>query len=320
MKVLKKLICLLMVIVSLGTISACSKNDDVTNDQPEKNQGGGNNGTQEVYVSYTASEIMSVGSEFVYDFFDAVEEGGFDESVEDLNLLKMKVLFLNASKMLEEISEFEDLENGYTKIGNELVLLESDGPNSVKRFYYWFGAEDENGNSNVKIRIIFGYNGDQNAAYSYDFYEFLIQTNKKSNTISCDISIERSLISGENDSTGKYFCAELDGDIGSGNNAKYHCYQFERTEMIAENEQANFNNVMNFEQSKFDGVTEIQLRGSAATKALQTPNSEQSELVGVVVGNLGQRKRMMTKGGHMGLLEGASERLVEYVNFDVQII
>ena len=106
----------------------------------------------------------------------------------------LKVLFLNASKMLKEISDFNDLINGYTYFGNELDLDDEwETPNSVVRFYYAFGVEDGNGDSNVKIRIVFGYDDeDTDNTYSYDYYDFLIKTNKKRQYI---LSIHITLIS-----------------------------------------------------------------------------------------------------------------------------
>ena len=319
MRFIKRLICFIMIFVSIGAFSACSKSDNSA-DQPEINQGGGNEGGQTNYVSYTANEIIVLGSEFVFDFFESVDEGGFGKPVEDMNLLKMKVLFLNASKMINEVSNLDNLVSGYPLMGNEVDLSDDlSGPNSVKRFNFAFMAEDQDGNSNVKIRIVFGYNG-VSETYGYDYYDFLIQTNKKNNTISCDILIERSEIFGDNDSTGKYFCAELDGNINAGVDANYHCYYFERVEEILENEQANFNNIRNLEQSKFDGITKTYIDTTETTKALMKDSSEQSELVRVVVGRLGQRKRMMFNGGVMGIRADLSENLIEYVNGQVEII
>ena len=173
MKNFKRIFCFLLMFVTIGFFSACSKEKSPSNigDDSEISQGGGqsggNNGdsgsgdndeggSQEVYVPYTSKEIMSVGSKFIEGFFDDFEVDLTDEDLFDDNVNEARILILNTTKMLDYVSQIEDLRYGAFLKGNELVLDDYQGkPNAVSKFYVTFSDEDTNGNSSVKMKIVF---------------------------------------------------------------------------------------------------------------------------------------------------------------------
>ncbi len=342
MKNLKRILCFLLMIVSIGFFSACSseKTPPSTENPPSIDNGGGSSGgsegdngggetpsedepeveePEEVYVAYTSSEIMMVGSNFVADFFNAFRVNSTDEDLFDDNVGEMKILILNTSKMIETISEIQNLPYGYCVTGKPVTLEEYDGKvNKVERFYAKFVAEDVNGNSNVKLRIAFSYNG-LDYDYDYVYYDVSIETNKKQNTVSCEIGVELSAKKGADDSTGKYYNISLTGEIGSGQNCvNYNCSQFDRTDNNFI--KVDFNNVANLKQSKNVNGTKTYVGGQDAEILLRTSSSEQSSLVSLVVGNLNQGYKMIFRGDAMSTNSTLSSKLIAFVSVANKII
>ena len=340
MKNLKRILCFLLMFITFGFFSACSseKTPPVTETPPAIEDGGGSNGEnngndnggesgedegendepEEVYVSYTSSEVMMVGSNFVTDFFNALKVNASDDSKFDDNIGEMKILFLNTSKMIKSISEIENLPYGYCAAGKPVTLDEYEGKvNKAERFYAKFSAEDLDGNSSVKLRIAFSYN-ELDYAYDYVYYDIFIETNKKQNIVSCEIGVEWSAKKGTDDSTAKYYNISLSGEIGGGQNCtNYNCSQFDRTNN--DYLKVDFNNIVNLQQSKsvngtktYIGDTDID--STDAETLLRNSNSEQSALVSLVVGNLNQGYKMIFRGDAMATLSSLSNNLIVYVN------
>ena len=351
MKKFKRILCFLLMFVTMGFFVACSKGEPKTpsGDDSEMSQeqgggsgessggneggGSGESGTesggdedtedepQEVYVPYTSNEIMLIGSNFVDGYFDEFEADSTDEDLFDDNIDEMRVLFLNASKMIKKVSEIQGLVFGACMKGAELTLDSYEGkPNAVARFYVNFSQEDANGNSSVRIRILFSYK-DLSVDYDYDYYEMLIQTNKAKKIVSCEISVEKSSKKeGLNDSTARYFVAELNGGIDAErNDILANVYQFERTEKIETQTVINYNIIDNFVQSKFDGKTNFYVGGDDADLLLRNDSSSQSILVVQRAGNLSQGLKKIS-GGVFGTISGLSESLVVYVDAETEIV
>ena len=180
MKIFKRIICFLLLFVSIGVFSACSPKGDSGssgggNDLSQNdNNSGGDETQEEVYVAYTSSEILALGSEFVGEFFEEFEIDTTDEELFDDNISEMKILFLNASKMIKKISEMTNLPYGYCVNGQALNAEEYSGkPNQVARFYAIFSDEDDNGNASVRLRFGFSYDG-LDVSLDYDYYDILI--------------------------------------------------------------------------------------------------------------------------------------------------
>lgn len=336
MKNFKRILCFLLMFITFGFFSACSseKAPPEIESPPAIEDGGGSNDEdnggessededqddepEEVYVSYTSNEIMMVGSNFVADFFNALKVNSNDEDLFDDNINEMKILFLNTSKMIKSISEIKNLPYGYCAAGKPVTLDEYDEKvNKAERFYAKFSAEDSDGNSSVKLRIAFSYNG-LDYSYDYVFYDIFIETNKKQNIVSCEIGVEWSTKKGVDDSTAKYYNISLSGEIGGGQNCvNYNCSQFDRTN----NEflKVDFNNIANLKQSKnvngsktYVGDTDVD--STDAETLLRNSNSEQSALVSLVVGNLNQGYKMIFRGDAMATLSSLSNNLIVYVN------
>lgn len=362
MKKLKRIICFLLMIVSIGFFSACSKsetpppgggspetennggtngeeennndeNDDNENNNNDNNDNGEsgesgdgdnedeeNDEPQEVYVPYTSSEIMLVGSEFVGEFFNSYETDLTDENLFDDNIESMKILFLNASKMLKTISEIRNLPFNYCVKGKPVELENyEEQPNMVDRFEGTFSGDDANGNSSVKLKMAFSYN-EKNVTYTYDYYEFFIQTNKAQNKVSCEISVERSVENGTGNSVAKYYKIGLSGVIGGGDEcSSYNCYKFERTKLIEEKDQVNYNNIDSFEQSKFNG-SEKYVGSDEAEILLRNLTSNETILVGDTVKSLMQGYKTIFSGNPMQTLSTLSNSLIVYVNSETEII
>lgn len=348
MKNLKRILCFLLMVVSFGFFSACSseKNPPATETPPSIENGGGSesggensggdNGEsgedggqegeepEEVYVAYTSSEVMMVGSNFVADFFNAFKVNSSDQDLFDDNVGEMKILFLNTSKMIKTVSETENLPYGYCATGKSVSLEEYDGKvNKVERFYAKFIPEDVDGKSSVKLRIAFSYN-ELDYEYDYVYYDVLIETNKKQNNVSCEIGVEWSAKKGTDDSTAKYYNISLSGEIGGGQNcSNYNCSQFDRTNNNFT--KVDFNNISNLRQSKnvngtktYIGDTDVE--GTDAETLLRNSSSEQSALVSLVVGNLNQGYNMIFRGDAMGTHSTLSSKLIPFVSVATKII
>lgn len=332
MKKFRRLICFLLVLVSLSFFSACSKEEKNPQNEtsPEIESGGGITGgdnieeededePQEVYVPYSASEIMVAGSNLVSTFYNDYEVGLAENDSFDDNIESMKVVFLNASKMIKKTSGFDNLPFGYCVRGKSVVLENyEEKPNKIERFDANFITEDLNGNSSVKLKIVFSYEG-QDVQYRYDYYDILIQTNKAQKKVSCEIFIERSVNNGLNDSTANYYILKLNGNIGDEYQlSSFDCYKFYRKEFIDAHTSVNYNNIDNFEHSKFE--ESFYYMGTVESKnLLRNSNSSVTQLVATSVGTMNQGYKSLFNGGVMGSVSGLSELLIDYVNEDVEI-
>ncbi|MBR3885793.1 MAG: hypothetical protein IKJ33_05000 [Clostridia bacterium] len=346
MKHFKRIICLLLMFVTMSVFVACSKgetpppqtstppppvegnggpnvednnNNDNENNNEDNNTEEEEDEPQEVYVPYTSSEIMMVGSTFVGDFFNGVQANLEDENLFDDNLSEMKNLFLNTSKMIKTIAEIENLPYGYCVNGKAVILDEYEGKtNKVERFYATFSPDDEGGYSSVKLRIAFSYNG-LDSAYDYVYYDIFIQTNKAQNKVLCEISAEFSMKDGADSSKAKYYNIDLNGTIGGGNSCEdYNCYQLDRTNNNFES--INYNNINNLKQSECVKGSKTYVGGDDAENLLRSSNSKQSVLVKDVVSLLNQGYNMLFRGNSMATLTGLSESLIIYVNVQNKII
>lgn len=344
MKSFKRILCFILMFVTLGFFTACSKGGTPPpTKEPEISQGGGASGgesesggneepseepeqepeeePEEVYVPYTSSEIMLLGSSFVDRYLDEFEVNKTDEEMFDDNIDEMRILFLNASKMIKYISGIDNLTYGACMQGNVLSLDDYNGkPNAVAKFYVNFLADDAEGNSSVRIRLLFSYNG-LNVSYDYDYYEMLIETNKAKKLVSCEISVEKSAKKeGLNDSTARYFVLELDGGVESEQTEiLVNVYKFERTEMIDNQTIIDFNIIDKLTQSKFDGKTNFYVTGEDAELLLRKASSEQSLLVAQRVGGLYQGLKKIS-GKTFGTIPELSEALVVYVDSETEIV
>ena len=279
MKGLKRILCFLLIFVAVVGVSACSsKEASPSNNDSGLSQGGGNGAEtqippeEEVYVAYSSNEIMGLGEDYLTEFFGAVEDNVLGGGFADENIAGMKVLFLNASKMINNISSVDDLPYGRCVKGKELTLDDyTKKPNAVNKFLAKFTPEDSDGNSSLSLKIIFSYK-DEDTDFTYDYYDFTIKTNKKNNEIACNFSIERSKeIVGSNDSTAEYFVAELKGNIDSDfDEMNYECYQFSRTEKINDHMTVGYNNIENYLYSKFDGEDKIYYNATETKTMLMT--------------------------------------------------
>lgn len=335
MKNLRRIICFLMMIVSLSFFTACSKDqtpppeigtgteqDGGSGDGSEESGGEEDNGDeQEVYVPYTSNEIMNAGSVLLSEFFNEYEADLTDEDLFDDNIDNIKMLFLNTSKMITAVSQIDNLPYGYCVRGNAEELVDYTGkPNKVERFDATFKAEDSNGNSSVKLKIVFSYN-ELDVDYTYDYYDILIKTNKSQKKVSCEILIERSSIKDSDDSTGRYFYVNLNGKIGGGfDDIKYNCYRFNRTQFINEYTAVNYNNIDQFEQSVFDGQTKTYVGVSESELLLRNSNSDVTKLVSSIVGAMNQGYKSIFNGGVLGTISSLSSSLIAYVNEVEEII
>lgn len=347
MKSLKRILCFILMFVTLGFFTACSKSETPPATKgPEISQGGGGEETpgedtgsgeeqepevgpsdepsdepEEVYVPYTSSEIMLLGSNFINGYLDEFEADESDEELFDDNINEMRVLFLNASKMIKSVSRIENLTYGACLQGNVLTLDDYNGkPNAVAKFYITFSEEDAEGNSSVRIRLLFSYNG-LDVSYDYDYYEMLIETNKAKKLVSCEISVEKSAKKdGLNDSTADYFVLELDGGIESeSSEILVNVYKFKRTEMVDAQTQIDFNIIDNLAQSKFNGKTNFYVDGEDAELLLRKASSEQSLLVAQRVGGMYQGLKRLS-GTTFGTIPELSENLVVYVDAETEIV
>ena len=170
MKNIKRIICFLLMIVSVSFFSACSKSDnsvpETGGSEIEENGGSGGGSTesggeddgdeeQDDYVPYTSNEIMIIGANLLSKFFNEYEADLSNDDLFDDNVYNMKPLFLNGAKMITAISEMENLPYGYCVKGSVEELDDyTKSPNKVERFDASFKSEDVNGYSSVKFKII----------------------------------------------------------------------------------------------------------------------------------------------------------------------
>ncbi len=332
MKNFRRVLCFLLMFVTIGFFTACSKSENPPggSDDSGLSSGGGSEdsgsgdsggGSEEVYVAYTSSEIMLLGANFVESYFDDFEADTNDENLFDDNVDEMKVLLLNATKMIEYVSEIEDLTFGVRLKGSVLELDDYQGkPNAVAKFYVTETSENSDGNASVRITILFSHDS-KSVEYSYDYYDILIETNKKQKLVSCDISIERSVQkTGLEDSSAKYFVFDLDGDIDGGNNfTSFNAYKFERNVQIEDQTIINYNVIDNFAQSFKDSKNEFYVGGNEAELLLRNASSSQSILVSQRIGNLRQRLKKLS-GNALGTISGLSEALTKYVDLVNEIV
>ena len=331
MKYLKKLVCFLLMMVTIS-FCACSKSENqpstpepppsiedgngLGGDEDNENSDDNNendNETQEVYVPYTSSEIMAVGANFVSDFFNEFEADLTDEDLFDDNINDAKILFLNASEMIKTLSEFDNMPYGYCVRGKAVTLDEYEGqPNKVERFYATFSPDNADGYSSVKLRIAFSYN-ELDVDYDYVYYDILVQTNKANNIVSCEMSVEFSVKDGDDNSKAHYYGIELTGNIGGGKDcSNYSCYQLDRTNN--EFVKIDYNNIDNLEQSECLNNEKTYLDVTNSKNLLRNSSSEQSLFVSEYVGKLNQAYNMLFRGGVMATVSNLSESLINYVN------
>ena len=359
-KIFKRIICFLLMFVTVGFFASCSKGETPppTESGPSTEENGGSGGNnndagneddndsdddpsdepgedddgdedvEEVYVPYTSNEIMLVGSKFVTDFFKETNANLEDDDLFDDNINDSKILFINTASMLSKMTTIENLPFGYCISGKSVTLNDYTGkPNKVERFYATFTPDDVNGNASVRIRFAFSYN-ELDVGLNYDYYNILIQTNKAQKKVSCEISIERSVADGVDESVARYFNVKLSGLIDGGfDDVLYDCFKFDRTEKIIDNSLINYNNIDNFEQSVFNGETETYIgfvEGDNTKNAeylLRNGSSSVSVLVKELVGSLNQGYKTIFSGKPIKSdFANLSEYLIAYVNANAEII
>ncbi len=320
MRKIKQILSLMLAFVIVFAFGACSKKETPppANNNPGTEQGGGN-GAEEVYVPYSSSEIMSLGSNYVDDFFADFEVDLTDEVYFDDNINGVKSWFGGASNILESLSDLEGLTYGKTLQGSELEISDyANNANRALRFLARFSDEDVDGNAKVEISVIFDFKNLDNML-NYDFYYFVINTNKKTKDISVDISIERSRENGVNDSVADYYNISLTGKIGGGI-VSYDCYKFKRTEIIDSYSVVSGNNIDKFQQSKFIDGQKSYISEQEAEENLRNPASNETSVISSLVNGLNAKFNKIYSGKITTNTENLSESLVICIYPDIEII
>lgn len=317
MKSLKKFFCLLLMIVLIVPIVACSKNksngdDKNKTDIEQKDDGKKDDNKEEEYVPLKAGDIVFLGAKLSEKFFNDFSVNLTDDDKFDDNIEQNKEMFLNASQMLKNIKEFKDIPYDRSVKGEVLSQENLEKPNMVDKFYIVFTPEDESGNSSVEIKIILSYK-DSDVDYKYDYYYFLIETNNKQKTISFECSVENSYALGTNNSKASYSIFEFDGVIGDNEKIDNFCVScFERNTKIT-NIMVNPNFIDNFEQSKFSNQTKSYSDPARSKDILGNSESEQVLYLTEKIGNLEQGHNMLNLSRTTKSITNLSESIVPYV-------
>ena len=326
MKTLKKLFCFLLIFAFCFSFSACTKGGntggggDKNIEQNDDNKNGDNK--PEEYVPLNSSDIILLGADmsqkFLTDFSsDLTDSDKFDDNIE-----KHKILFLNASQMLKKINDIKNLSFEVGVKGEMIEQAQENKPNMVNKFYINYIPEDANGNASVEIKIIFSFK-DLSVENTYDYYYFLIETNKKQGTISFECAVENSSLSGSNDSQASYNVFKFGGAIGETNLVKdYDFSYFERITRITNYSTAMINNnfIKNFEQSTFSDETKKYFDPADSEQSLRNPNSEQVQFLISEIGKIGQSLNLLQLSGAMKTVNGLSNALVVFADGETKII
>lgn len=328
MKLLKKLICLVLMFSLFLTLPACAsgkqpssgsdssiKNED-SNKKDDKNN---DDDKPEEYIPLSSTDMLLLGYNLTNSFFNVSafsEDNDFGEFI-----IKNEILFINASRMLKNLSEFEDLIFNCILGGYEIEIQSKQNVSAVIKLNINFAKEDDEGNSSLKVKVLFG-TSDKNTDLNYEFYDFLIESNKKQDEISLKCGIEKSKENGNSDSTADYYLMQLNGTIKDLETETYSFYQFERNAKITDYTTAtvNSNTIKNFEQAEFDGASKVFISTLESDILLRDPNSKQIAIVLKEVGSLGQGKDILNMSGILKKISGLSESLIPCTDAETKIV
>lgn len=327
MKFIKKFICLTLMFSLFLMLPACasdkkpnSNNDStVKNDDSNKKDDDKGDDDNSEYIPLNSTDMLLLGSNFTSEFFSASaysEDNNFNDFI-----LKNEILFVNASKMLKNLTEFDNLIFNCILGGYEIEVQNKENVNAVVKLNINFIKEDVDGNSSLEVKILFGMSSGT-AELNYEFYDFLIETNKKQDNISLKCSIEKSFEISQTNSTANYFVMNLSGKIKSLDVEKYSFYQFERNAKITDytTGTVNSNIIKNYEQAESDGEKQEFIGASESEILLRNPNSRQIEIVLNEVSALGQGKDIMNMSGVLKRINGLSESLVPCTDGETEIV
>ena len=299
------------------SFSACKNNDNPPDDNQIEQQNpdlGGDNGSNEpeVFEPLTINDMFSLATDLNEDFFAGFNQDLHNGSFE-INILNLKDLFLNSSSMINEIGEFENISHETILSGKEIEEINTETPNKLNKFYMVHSPENSDTYSKLEIRVLLSYK-DKDVKYTYDYYNFLIETNQKLNTISYSCSIENSRAVGTNSSSAQYKVFNITCDLKNMENVRdYKVYSFERNKIVDVN-LVNNTNIENFTKSAFDGDDKDYMNVDEGETALRNVNSAEHALIISVVSDLNQDLAMLQKGSAIKSITGLSEALIGCVS------
>ena len=312
MKTFKRIMCFMLMLTFCWSFSACKNGENPPDNQNQLENPLPDSGESEpeVFVPLTMDDMLRLGAEVNETFFADFEQDMFNNSFA-VNILTMKEMFVNSSDMLAEVSNFNTISQGATYYGETLSTETSDTPNQVNKFFIAYSPENSDNYSKLELRILLSYKG-LDVKYTYDYYNFVIETDQKKNTISYMCAIEKSRALSTNNSTAEFFVFDITCDLKDVDNARdYRVYSFERNKIINEN-LVNNTNIIKYSKSEFDGENQLYMSTTEGETELRNTNSKARELIINIVADLGQDVKMLQMSGGLKRT-GLSDALISCV-------
>lgn len=311
MKKLKKIMCFILMLTFCWSFSACKNKDNSPDNGNQIEDPLPDSGSEpEVFVPLTMDDIIGLGEELNDDFFANFEQDLFNGSFE-VNILGMKEMFLNANDMLGKISGLNTVSHGTTYYGETLTNETSDQPNQVNKFFITYSPENSDNYSKLELKIMLSYKS-LDVKYTYDYYNIVIETDQKNNTISYMCAIEKSRAFSTNNSTAEFFVFDITCDLKDVDNARdYKVYSFERNKIINEN-LVNNTNIVNYSKSEFDGENKEYMSTVQGETELRNTNSKARDVIVNIVADLGQDVKMLQMSGGLKRT-GLSDALISCI-------
>ena len=322
MKGLKKILCLFLMLTFCWSFSACSKGEEKqpeTNtppieQSPETGSGDeGENDEPEVYVPLELNDLLDIGARAIGNFVYNLNADLNDSDEFDDNIAARQALFLGASEMLSGIREFDNI-SYETNYKGELLDAEEGELERVAKFYLEHWEEDDNGYSKADIKLILSYKN-LDVLYTYDYYNFVIETNQKHNAYSLRLAVEESELSGSYNSKAKFTILELDGEIKTKSTVKYDVIRFERNKQLSSYTASTINNsnIINYTRSQFDGTEKTYMNENEGSEFLRNPDTQAHNLVVLNASEMGQDFNLLQKALAIRSISGLSNAIISCV-------
>ena len=328
MKNLKRVLCFLLMLTFCWSFSACSKkkesepsnNTTPEIEQPESNDEGNQDEEQEdvvepeVYTPFDLNDVLDLGSRAIAGFVYNLDVDLNDSDPFDDNIANKQSLFIEASEMLTKLCEFDNI-SYETAYKGELLSAEDAERDRVNKFYLEHWEEDENGYSKVDVKILISYKN-LDVVYTFDYYNFVIETNQKQNAYSVRIATEKSVESGSYNSKATYVILELDGEIKTPSSVyKYDVISFARNKQLTNYSSSviNNSNILNFTRSTFDGLEEKYIGVKDGENYLRTPGTDQYNMIVLNVSELGQDLNLLQGRLAIRSISGLSNAMISCI-------
>ena len=304
----------MLMLTMCWSFSACAKGGKSSNNQSQTQQPGdsGNGGVNqpEEIVMLSVEDVIELGENLSGGFLNSFVD---DENLDlvDSDIFSKKTIFLSASEMIGKLGNFDNITYEMVLAGEKVVNLESALPEQVNKFTVLYSKDETSGLSKVDIRILFSYTS-LDVAYTYDFYNFVIETNQKVKTVNVKMSVEKSRESGVSNSSARYEVLEINADLNNLSNVNsYKLFGYERSSVLTSYAPKDiYNAISTYSKSEFDGIEKDYMAIDEGDIVLRNANSNDYSLVADSVSNLGQCVKRLQMSSALKTINGFSNAMI----------